>query len=175
MKTIRFVVFLFSFPLATVSRGAATVWDGPPITFGKAPLTDWTLPQNQDRITPDVWLTRADTQGLFNIKTESFYTHLLSPAGTEWAFGTTANFASLTYTNWEAWTGGSPSGPPSVVGRNAVVHLIAGDIYADIKFTSWGGSGGGLSYVRSTAPVPEPGSLALLGAGACLLFSRRRR
>jgi hypothetical protein len=163
---------LFAFPLATVSWSAETVWDGPPITFDKIAMADWTQPENQDRITENVWLTRANTQGLFNIKTESFYTHLLSPAGTEWAFGTTANFASLAYTNWETWTAGRP---PDTVGRDAVVHLLSDDIYLDLKFTSWGGSsGGGFSYVRSTAPVPESGCLALLGAGAFLLSLRRR-
>jgi hypothetical protein len=151
--------------------GAETVWDGPPMTFGKEPLEDWTQPENQDRITANVWLTRASTQGLFNINSESFYTHMLSPAGTEWAFGTTDDFASLTYTSWEAWAGNRP---PDTVGRDAVVHLIDEDIYLDLKFTSWGGSGGGFSYVRSTAPVPESGSFALLGAGALLLTSRLR-
>lgn len=178
MKTIRFIApltaILLAFPIATVSWGAETVWDGPPITFGKAPLADWTQPENQDRITASVWLTRADTQGLFNIQTESFYTHMLSPAGTECAFGTTADFASLTYTNWEAW---ASNNPPSTVGRDAVVHLLAEDIYLDLKFTSWSGAGGGggFSYVRSTAPIPEPSGLALLSAGAFLLSSPRRR
>ena len=76
----------------------------------------------------------------------------LSPAGTEWAYGTTASYASLTYKDWETWTGGQGGGPPSTVGQNAVLHLLSGNIYIDIKFTSWGGSGGGFAYVRSTPP-----------------------
>ena len=178
LETMRFIVrpkvILITFVLSTPSWGAAMVWDGPPITFVKAPLADWTQPENQDRITPEIWLTRASSQGLFNIQTESFYTHNLSPAGTEWAFGTTAEFASLTYTNWEAWTGNNP---PGMVGRDAVVHLVAEDIYLDLRFTAWSGAGGGggFSYVRSTNPIPEPGSLALLSAGALLFSSTGRR
>ena len=178
MKTANLLV---AFTLATAAcsllptaRGAAVLWDGPAITFTRANGADWTQPENQDRLTPLIWLTRASNQGLFNIQSETAFAHFLSPAGTEWAFGTTANFASLTYTNWETWTGGPPSGPPNTVGRDAVLHLTAEDIYIDIKFLSWGVGGGSFSYVRSTAPVPEPGSLLLLGVGAMLLTSRRR-
>lgn len=169
--TAPLTAIVFAFPLATLSSGAGTIWDGPLITFAKPSLADWTQPENQDRITENVWLTRANTMGLFNIKTEPFYTQMLSPAGTEWAFGTTADFASLPYTDWETWAGRRP---PDTVGRDAVVHLLSEDIYLDLKFTSWGGSGGTFSYVRSTAPIPEAGCLALLGAGALLLSLRRR-
>ena len=47
-----------AFSLASESRGAI-VWDGPPVTFTKASFADWTLPENQDRITSNVWLTRS--------------------------------------------------------------------------------------------------------------------
>jgi hypothetical protein len=90
---------------------------------------------------------------LFNAKTEATYTHDLSPAGTEWAYGTTANFETLSYKDWETWTGGAGGGPPSTVGKDAVLHLIKENIYIDIKFSSWGGTGGQLTYTRSTAPL----------------------
>ena len=47
------------------------VWNGPSITFTKPDFADWTLPENQDRLTNDVWLTRRNTRPLFNIVVES--------------------------------------------------------------------------------------------------------
>jgi hypothetical protein len=90
---------------------------------------------------------------LYNAKTESSFAHSLSPAGTQWANGTTANYSSLSYTDWNSWAKGVNASPPSTVGVNAVLHLVSEDIYIDIKFTSWGsgaGGGGAFSYVRST-------------------------
>ncbi len=84
---------------------AATIWTGSPMTFTKDDGTDPTQPANQDRITTNVWITRGDCQGIYNAKTETLYTHFSSPADTEWATGTTANYSTLTYTNWEAWAG----------------------------------------------------------------------
>ena len=45
------------------------------------------------------------------------------------------------------------TGPPSTVGQNAVLHLLNSNIYIDIKFTSWGATGGAFSYVRSSPPL----------------------
>ncbi len=129
------------------------IWNGPPTTFSKAAGADFTLAQNQDHLTDQVWLTRATTNGPFNLKAEASFSHLLSPVGTEWAYGTTASYDTLTYTNWEAWTGGAPDGPPGTVGKDAVLHLINENIYIDLKFISWGGLGGQFSYVRSTPPL----------------------
>src|SRR5689334_20810651 len=134
-----------------LSGRAATVWTGPTMTFTKVGFADPTLSQNQDRMAANVWLTRANTEGLYNAKQESGYDKInrTSPLDTEWAYGTTANYASLTYANWYTW---SAAFPPGTVGMNAVVHLISEDIYVDIKFTAWGGStsGGAFSYMRST-------------------------
>jgi hypothetical protein len=159
--------------LAVVSpAGAVTVWSGPAITFTRPDNVDWTLAENQDRLTANVWIARASSQGIFNSAQESAYTHNLSPAGTEWAFGTAANWQSLTFNNWEQWAGGAPN-IPAMVGQDAVLHLIDDDIYLDIKFLSWTGSslGGGFSYERST--VPEPGSLALLALAIAAVIRGR--
>jgi glucose/arabinose dehydrogenase len=135
---------------------AATVWTGPVTTFTKAAGADPTQAANQDRLTPNVWITRGSVQGIFNAKSETLYTHNLSPAGTEWAYGTTASYASLTYLPWETWYGGRGTLPGAILGQDAVLHLITEDIYLDVKFTSWGSgslSGGPFSYQRSTPPV----------------------
>jgi hypothetical protein len=151
-------ILLIFAALVTQTVSAETVWTGAKITYTQ-PGTDPTQMANQDRLTPNVWLTRASSQGLFNAKTEGFFTHSVSPADTEWADGTTANYATLTYTDWNTWAKGVHLGPPTTVSVNAVVHLKSEDIYLDIKFTFWGGSLGGFAYERSTpgtvsAPTP---------------------
>lgn len=155
------------FLLTAMPSPAATVWNGPPMLFTKAPFADWSQPENQDRITPNVWITRGGSQGLFNVKTESFFTHTLSPADTGWATGQLADYATLTYTDWNSWSAHSP---PSTVGQNVVVHLISDDIYLSLTFTTWGiGSigGGAFSYTRSTpgaGPPPPPPAPTLTDA-----------
>jgi hypothetical protein len=135
-----------------IASNGAIVWTGVPFTFTKAGFTDPAQPENQDRLTQNVWLTRGATKGLYNAKSETVFTSFLSPRDTEWANGTTANFSTLSYTDWETWAK-SNGGPPSTIGVAAVVHLKSEDIYVDIKFTSWGsgsGQGGGFTYTRST-------------------------
>src|SRR4029079_5879480 len=122
---------------------AATIWTGPPII--RVNVT------GVDRITPNVGITRGGLQGIYNSSQEAAFTHFLSPKDTEWADGTTANYNTLSYTDWNTWAKFTHGGPPSTVGVDAVVHLISDDIYINIKFLSWAG-GGAYSYQRSTPP-----------------------
>jgi hypothetical protein len=148
----------------TFRSGGATIWDGPLITFTEPSGGNGSNPADQDRITPNVWLTRNSTQGLFNAKTETGYSHFASPADTQWAYGALADYASLTFSSWEAWNG---QHPPSMVGKNAVVHLESEDIYLSVQFLSWGGAAGGFSYERSTL-VPEPSTVSLAVVGLAI-------
>jgi len=159
MKATRFfaarlfpAIILMTTTFAPAGRGTI-IWTGPPVAFTNVAGSDPTLAVNQDRITPNVWITRGGSQGIYNAKTESGFTHFFSPADTEWANGTTANYNNLTYTDWNSWARGVNPSPPSTVGVNAVVHLISEDIYIDVQFTSWA-VGSGFSYVRSTPPPP---------------------
>lgn len=138
---------------------AQTVWTGPTITFTKAANADWTLAANQDQITPNVWITRANNQGLFNIVTETGFDQPgfgtgISPQDTEWAIGTTSNISNLTFDTWLQtmdWDNGG--GPGDLLNLDMVLHLITDDIYIDIKLLSWGSGpsgGGSFSYQRST-------------------------
>jgi hypothetical protein len=138
----------------TTAARATEVWSGRTFLFEKANSADWTLPQNQDRITGLVWITRADTQGIFNIEQEGGYTHNVSPTDTEWATGNAADWATLSFAAWEVWNG---TFPPTMVGVDAVVHLVTDDIYNDIRFETWtqGANGGGFSYHRA----PDPSSV----------------
>src|SRR5258708_3204787 len=148
------------------SASAVTIWNGASMTFTKADAADPTLTVNQDQLTANVSLTRGFGQGLYNAKTETNYTFNFSPADTEWLYGELADYASLTYTDWEAWFGGpSGGGPTSTLNRDAVLHLKTDDIYLSIKFLAWSNGhlepGGGFSYIRSTpgvvqAPPPAP-------------------
>ena len=84
------------------SAVAQTIWTGSKTTFTKADGADWTQAANQDRITTNVWITRANSQGIFNIVLESGFdnTNRDSPKDTEWAFGIASNYESLTFNNW---------------------------------------------------------------------------
>src|SRR5438477_7311266 len=169
---IQHLMALVVLSLATVPGArAATVWNGPTISFTKSNYANPLLAQNQDRLTANVWITRGSSRGLFNAKTESSFTHYLSPAGTEWANGSLENYATLSYTNWNNWAKGVNPNPYATVGVQAVLHLIADDIYLSVQFTSWTGGnpdpgfsyGGGFSYLRST-PVGQPTTNTWTGA-----------
>ena len=140
------MVFAFA-----ISARASVVWNGPLLTYNQ-PAPDPGQATNQDRITPDVWLTRTNSGGLFNAAAESAPGNG-SPAKTEWAFGALTNYATLPYTNWLAWLSGKS--PTTMVGSNVVVHLIPEDLYLSFKFSFWAAKGaGGFTYQRSTPVLP---------------------
>lgn len=151
----------FSYERST-GDASETFWTGDVITFTKSNNADWTQAGNQDRITDNVWITRQDEAGLFNIAQEDWFSGGLfgtivgrSPFDTEWAFGSIADgVENLEFDFWGTAVGWRP---PDMVGEDMVLHLISEDIYIDIKFTSWtsGGDGGGFSYERSTGDPSE--------------------
>ena len=145
----------FSYERATEGVPGEKVWSGAPTTFTRPSSVDWRDPANQDRITPRTWITRQNTQGLFNAAFERGYessSEFQSPVLTEWASGTAADWASLSFDTWESW---KPDPTPGIVGVNAVLHLMEEDVYLDVKFLSWkSGGGGGFSYERATEGVP---------------------
>jgi hypothetical protein len=149
---------------AAAAQAAPQVWSGRTFAFSKAAGANPALAVNQDRIRSNVWITRGSTQGIYNAFSEAGYAHTLSPAGTTWATGDAVNWPSLTFTDWENWAGGFP---PGAVGVNAVVHLVADDIYLDIVFDTWGvgvGGGGAFSYHRAVEPQGTPVEKTTWGA-----------
>lgn len=145
---VALLVFLALMP-ASARHAAATppptIWPGYGVYFEKADDADPTQAANQDAIVAGVKLTRGTIRGLYNAALEGSYTSV-SPKDTEWAYGTTANYASLTYAPWTTWVGGNPL---ATIGAPAVLHLVAENIYIDIQFDSWTAiSGGGFSYHR---------------------------
>ena len=125
-------------------------WEGSRITFTKENSADPTDESNQDRITDNVWITRANSGGqIYNIVSETSATSGSSPAGTEWAQGSFDNFDSLNFTSFRDACPNQK--PKNVVGVPMVLHLIADDIYIEVEFTSWSqGKQGGFSYQRTT-------------------------
>lgn len=167
-RLLRSVFALLAFAGAVVAvedRGRAqSVWSGFGYSFAKASFADPMQPQNQDRISDHVWLTRATNQGIFNIHDEAAYIASVSPAGTRWATelnnpGKTiaaTNWNNLAFTDWvNAYGGqGTQNLPNQLLTYNAVVHLVVDNTYLDLRFTAWTGAGGGFAYER--APTPPP-------------------
>jgi hypothetical protein len=171
-------------PPFTPACSGQSVWSGFSVPFSKPLFADPSAPENQDRITENVWITRGTNQGLFNARVETGYV-AVSPADTEWATAlmtanagetiAASNWQDLTFDDWITAYGGMGSGalPANLLANNAVVHLITDDVYLDLRFTGWSGSGGSFSYERAAA-IPEPASATVLLIGL-LVFSWRSR
>ena len=126
---------------------SSNIWDGPMISFSKADGADFSLESNQDRITPNVWITRGNAGQIFNIAKESSADKADSPAGTLWAKGTVDNIDNLTFRPFRIGVGQ----PKAVVGSDLVLYLVEDNVYITVKFTSWSqGQKGGFAYQRST-------------------------
>jgi hypothetical protein len=168
-----FIHFSMAALLLCVQRNAsaaATVWTGPTITFSKAANADQTLPANQDKLTNNVILTRASSQGMFNIAQEASFS-ATSPKDTQWATSlnnpaqaiTATNFAALTFDSWQNAYGGAGSLNSNITTHDAVVHLVSDNIYLNLRFIAFQGSGGGGSFTyQRSAPVPEPAAITIL-------------
>lgn len=130
-----------------------TIWSGATMTFSKADNADPAMMANQDRLTDNVWLTRNNNSGaLYNAVSETTAA-ASSPAGTQWAVGTTAD------SNLSFGTFRDLGKPKDQVNKDLVLKLVDDNIILDIKLTAWpdgnqgsnGGSGGGFTYERSTS------------------------
>ena len=128
------------------------------VVFTKADSADWTLEENQDRITDNVWITRTHVQSIFNIAQEEGYSgNNGSPVGTLWADTTTAAADTESYTDFVTMNG---SGPQSLIGDTVSLYLPQDGLYFDVTFLSYSGgnTGGGFSYSRTSVAlgVDEP-------------------
>ena len=126
------------------------IWEGEEITFTLADNSDHTLVDNQDMLTPNVIITRSVAGGeIFNIAVEDVFTKEVSPFGTEWAPGRTADgVENLSFTSFRNSVGGAPR---RSVGSELVAHLIEDDIYLNVTITAWSDlKQGGFQYIRST-------------------------
>src|SRR5215469_4906603 len=161
ISPISYAIIGICFVLCGGIINGQSVWNGPDITFNPINGSDPTQPANQDRLAPDVWITRGATMGIYNAAEESGFTHYFSPTNTEWADGSTANLPT-SFTDWDTWARNIHGGPPNTVGVPAVVHLKSENIYLNIQFTSWGVMTGGFSYIRATpTPADQPPNVSI--------------
>ena len=125
------------------------------VVFTKPDSADWTLPENQDRISANVWITRKHNQSIFNIAQEDSYSGAAgSPTGTLWADTTTAAADAGSYTNFVGMHGGSSQ---SIINDTISLYLTQDSLYFDVVFTSYTGqnNGGGFSYIRTSVNNSE--------------------
>ena len=125
------------------------------VVFTKADSADWTLPENQDRISANVWITRKHNQSIFNIAQEDGYSGASgSPIGTLWVDTTTAAAEAGSYTNFVGMHGGSPQ---SIINDTISLYLPQDSLYFDVIFTSYTAqnNGGGFSYIRTSVNNSE--------------------
>jgi hypothetical protein len=126
---------------------SSNIWSGSTVVFSKADGADFTLESNQDRITPNVWITRGNGGQIFNIAKENSADKGDSPAGTLWSKGNINNIDNLTFQPFRIGAGQ----PKAVVGTNLVLFLVEDNVYLSVKFTSWSqGQKGGFAYERSS-------------------------
>lgn len=162
MKTLKLPTIVFMPSIVTglllaatpVTQAAATIWNGPTISFTHSTATG----NLSDQLTSGVVLTRSTSGGgLYNSASEGGATGGISPADTKWAIGSLANYNTLTYGACPLEAGNHP---PGYVNTTFVVHLVSEDIYFSLTLTGWGGQGGvgdkSFSYTRSTAAPPTP-------------------
>lgn len=148
--------------LAVPARAVPRVWSGFNFEFTRPNGVEFADPRYRDVITSQTAIVRGDTRGIFNIVSESANVDT-SPANTLWATNlvpgnagqviAATNWAQLSFTAWQAAYGGSSSLGTAILTRTAVVHLVAEDVYLDLRFTDWTQrGGGGFAYERAVDP-----------------------
>jgi Dockerin type I domain len=163
-----FVLFGACVCFASSADALPVIWTGPSTTFSKIGTDDPTLAANQDRLSPNVWLTRGSSEGMFNIAPghELNYVRFTSPADTQWATDvmianvgkniTATNWQNLTFTDWAPAYGGPGFAlAGNITTHNAVMHLVTDDIYLNLLFTQFNSSGD-FTYARSSPAAPSP-------------------
>jgi hypothetical protein len=142
---------------------AATIWNGPDLKF-----TQSSSARSDTILAGKVALTRGSRDVLYNTAAGERAAGAVSPADTEWAFGSLSDFASLSYQSLESMRNGNLKG--LILNQPMVMHLINEDIYLSVKFTAWGQHlSGGFAYIRSSPPavaVPPSVSMTSPASGA---------
>jgi hypothetical protein len=105
-----------------------------------------------DCITESVCIARGNTGPLYNSVSEDAANRTCetspSPEGTEWARGRCA-----AATDFAPFLAAVECSPSRTVGQDLCLHVIAEDLYFDVRFDQFqgGGPGGGFAYTRRAA------------------------
>jgi hypothetical protein len=140
------------------AHAAPTIWNGSTTNFVQQAVVLGEPPEADVIIPGAVSLTRNGNHWLYNTNVDMLGADAGTPSDTEWAFGSLANYASLTYQTFDSFRNFNLSGV-LLGGGPMVCHLINEDIYLSVQFTAWPHGGGAFAYIRSTpnsAPPPPP-------------------
>lgn len=138
-------------------------WTGPMTTFVYEGDGDAILPENQDRITDNVWITRGSAFPIYNAAVESAfifannYPESISPERTLWAVGSiTDGIENLNFQTFATTIGSAYQYINNRGNQPLVLYLVKDDTYINLIWIDWhrgnGNDGGlgGFSYQRST-------------------------
>ena len=118
------------------------------ITFTKNANTDASLPENQDRISETVWLTRGNRYGIYNAY-EQTSEKSQPTSGIKLALGSIENLSTLNFETISEWGKKFKGG---WLNENLVLNLTETNEYYSFTMTSWGNRGG-FSYTRSSTAL----------------------
>lgn len=161
---------------------AQIVWTGPNTNYNESPVATFSSPNGggADLIigptgtNKGVSLTRSFDEVLYNRAAgETTANGSTSPVDTMWAFGSLANFASLSYKTLTAIRNSAvPDFQAAILNKPMVVHLVNENIYLSLTFTSWPQhDAGGFAYTRSTAPAAVPPTVSITNPVSGAVFA----
>jgi hypothetical protein len=119
--------------------------------FTKNPNTDSSLPENQDRISATVWLTRGNQRGIYNAYDQSSAKNQPT-SGIKLALGNTENISTLNFETISKWGKKFNEIDGVWFNENLVLYLTETNQYYDFMMTSWK-TNGSFSYTRSSTAL----------------------
>ena len=119
------------------------------ITFTKIANTNPSSPQNQDRISETVWLTRGNQYGIYNAYDQNSVRNQPT-SGIKLALGSIEDLSTLNFETISEW--GKKFKLGGWLNKNLVLKLTETNEYYSFTMTSWENRGG-FSYTRSSTAL----------------------